>query len=100
MAAGGREILLTAIGGVLVVLNLMDARAAHREKYGEIKNQLPRGMRKFLHGRIKKALEKPGKGLIPSTIPSGLIVASSRFVLGAVVPCDADGGIGNGHRVL
>ena len=74
------KILLTAIGGVLVVLNLMDARAAHREKYGEIKNQLPRGMRKFLHGRIKKALENPGKGLIPSIILLGLIVASSEFL--------------------
>lgn len=74
------KILLTAIGGVLVALNLMDARAAHREKYGEIKNQLPRGVRKFLHGRIKRALENPGKGLIPSIILLGLIVASSEFL--------------------
>ena len=56
------KILLTAIGGVLVVLNLMDARAAHREKYGEIKNQLPRGMRKVLHGRIKRRLKTPVRG--------------------------------------
>ncbi len=74
------KILLTAIGTVLVVMNLMDARAAHREKYGEIKNQLPRGIRHFLHERIRRALEHPGHGLIPSIIILGLIVASSEFL--------------------
>ena len=74
------KLLLTVIGAVLVVMNLMDAWSAHREKYGQIKNQLPRGIRHFLHERIKRALEHPGRALVPSIILLGLIVASSEFL--------------------
>ncbi len=74
------KLLLTVIGGVLVALNLADAWAAHREKYGKIKNQLPRGLRHFLHERIKRALENPGRRLLPSIVVLGLIVASSEFL--------------------
>lgn len=74
------KLLLTVIGGALVALNLMDAWAAHREKYGRIKNQLPRGLRHFLHERIKRALEHPGRRLLPSIVVLGLIVAASEFL--------------------
>lgn len=74
------KLLLTVIGAVLVVMNLMDAWSAHREKYGQIKNQLPRGIRHFLHERIKRVLEHPGRALVPSIILLGLIVASSEFL--------------------
>ena len=74
------KLLLTAIGGVLIVLNLWDAWSARREKYGQIRNQLPRGVRHFLHERIKRALEHPGRGLIPSIVLLGLIVAASEFL--------------------
>lgn len=74
------KLLLTAIGGALVVLNVMDALAARREKYGDIKNQLPRGVRHFLHERIKRALEHPGRKLLPSIAALGIIVAASEFL--------------------
>lgn len=74
------KLLLTVIGAVLIVLNLMDAWSAHREKYGQIKNQLPRGIRHFLHERIKRALAHPSRALVPSVILLGLIVASSEFL--------------------
>lgn len=74
------KLLLTAIGAVLAALNLADAWAAHRERYGSIKNQLPRGVRRFLHGRIRRALDSPSRKLIPSVIALGLIVAASEFL--------------------
>jgi len=41
----------------IALLNVHDFFAAKKEKYGAIKNQLPRGLRKFNHDKIKQFLE-------------------------------------------
>ena len=74
------KVLLTAAGGALIVLNLLDARAAYRERYGEIRNQLPRGLRKFLNERIKAALQGSGAALAASVALLGVVVAVSEFL--------------------
>ena len=74
------KILLTVVGGVLIIVNLMDARAAYREQYGDIKNQLPRGLRKFLNEHIKRALRGSGAALLVSVVLLGIVVAASEFL--------------------
>jgi len=74
------KLLLTLVGGVLAVMNLMDAWAAHREKYGQIRNQLPRRLRQFLNDRIKATLENKKGALIFSVALLGVIVAASEFL--------------------
>ena len=74
------KLLLTVIGGVLIVLNLLDARNARRERYGKIKNQLPRGLRRFLNQRIRSALQGAGAALLASVALLGVIVAASEFL--------------------
>ncbi len=97
------KIMLTVIGGVLCVLNLMDAIAARREKYGEIRNQLPRGVRGFLHGRIKRGLE--GRVLLPSVVLLGVIVAASEFMCSgqiylATLTAGLEAGLAYGQNLL
>lgn len=74
------KLMLTAIGGVLIVLNLMDASAARRERYGDIKNQLPRRLRGFLNERIRRALRGNGVALAASVALLGVVVAASEFL--------------------
>ena len=74
------KILLTVVGGALIVLNLLDARAAYRERYGDIKNQLPRGLRKFLNEHIRNALRGRGAALLASVMLLGVVVAASEFL--------------------
>lgn len=74
------KLLLTIIGSVLIVLNLMDARAARMERYGNIKNQLPRGLRRFLNEHIRKALRGNGAALLGSVAGMGIVVAASEFL--------------------
>ena len=74
------RILLTAIGGGLIALNIMDAWAAHHEKYGQIKNQLPARLRGFLTRRIRGGLHGSGAILFLSVALLGVIVAASEFL--------------------
>ena len=74
------KLLLTVFGGLLVILNLMDAISARRAKYGEIRNQLPRGVRGFLHVAIKRTMDGSGKRIVVSAALLGLIVAASEFL--------------------
>ena len=74
------RLLLTAVGAALIVLNLMDARAALRARYGDIKNQLPRGLRRFLNERIRSALQGKGAALTASVAGLGVVVAASEFL--------------------
>lgn len=74
------KLLLTVVGGVLIVLNLCDAWSAWREKYGEIKNQLPRGLRGFLDRRIRSAMKGGGAPLTLSIAALGVVVASGEFL--------------------
>ncbi|MBQ8954676.1 MAG: hypothetical protein IJ048_11220 [Clostridia bacterium] len=74
------RLLLTAIGGVLIVLNVMDAWAARHEQYGRIKNQLPGRIRGFLNRRIKESLHGKGIMLALSVALLGVVVAASEFL--------------------
>ncbi len=72
--------LLTVVGVSLVAVNLHDAWRASRAEYGEIKNQLPRGLRAFLHRSMKRAMAEPGPRLALVAILLGLIVAATEFM--------------------
>lgn len=74
------KLLLTVLGGALVALNLWDAFSAHHQRYGQIKNQLPQGVRRFLHERMRGALEQPGRRLGLTVALVGFIVALSEFL--------------------
>ena len=75
------KLLLTVVGTILIVMNLMDAYHAQKSEYGRIKNQLPKGMRGFLHSTIKRIIaDGAGKKLVISAIALGAIVAASEFL--------------------
>jgi len=74
------KIALTALCAVLAALNLRDAWAAKRERYGEIKNQLPAGFRRFLHGRIERTVRGAGPWLGASVCALGVVVAGGEFL--------------------
>ncbi len=73
------KLFLSAYCIVLIVLNLSDAWAAHREAYGQVRNQLPRRVRGFLQSRIKDAMAAPGR-LLPAVVSLGALVAVSEFL--------------------
>ena len=73
------KIFLTAYSAVLIVFNLWDAYAAKREAYGQIRNQLPARLRRFLHKRIE-GIAASDKALIPAILLLGILVAVSEFL--------------------
>ena len=74
------KLLLTILGGLMVILNLMDAKSAMDAQYGRIKNQLPVGMRGFLHKKIKGMMAKASGRLVLTAVALGAIVAASEFL--------------------
>ena len=74
------KLLLTAVGGVLIALNIADAWAASRERYGSIRNQLPGRLRGFLNRHIKESLGGKGAALPLSVAVLGVVVAASEFL--------------------
>lgn len=72
------KILLTVLGGILIVLNLSDAYHAHFADYGKIRNQLPASLRGGLRNAIQKRLS--GKLLLPAAVVLGIIVAAGEFL--------------------
>jgi hypothetical protein len=74
------KLALTVMSLVLIALNLRDAWMARRERYGEIKNQLPVALRRGLTGRIRSALEKPFGPLTLIVIALGAVVAAGEFL--------------------
>lgn len=70
--------LLTGLGSAMIILNVSDAAAAYQEQYGKIRNQLPVGIRSFLHGKIKNVLN--GSFLMPAVMGLGVMVALSEFL--------------------
>ncbi len=73
------KIFLTVYSIVLIVLNLWDAYAVKREKYGQVRNQLPKGIRRFIHKRIE-GIAASRKALIPTILLLGILVAASEFL--------------------
>ena len=74
------KIALTALSAVLIALNLRDAFMARRERYGEIKNQLPLPLRKGLQARIRASLESPFGPLTLVAAALGALVAAGEFL--------------------
>ena len=74
------KIALTALSAVLILINLRDAWMARRERYGEIKNQLPAPVRRGLQARIRHVLEKPFGPMIMVVAALGVLVAAGEFL--------------------
>ncbi len=73
------KIFLTAYSAILILLNLWDAYAANREEYGQIRNQLPARLRRFLHHRIQ-GIAADSKAMVPALMLLGALVAVSEFL--------------------
>lgn len=72
------RILLTTIGGILMIGNVWDALQIRREQYGKIRNQLPLRLRRLLHRAIKAFSAR--RLLYPSAILLGFIVGLGEFL--------------------
>ena len=72
------RIVMTALGGALILLNLWDAWQARHERYGQIRNQLPTGLRGWLRRVIRALTAK--RLLVPSVIALGFVVALGEFL--------------------
>ena len=73
------KIFLTVYSAALIILNLWDACAAGREEYGQIRNQLPARLRRFLHHRIK-GIATDTRAMVPVMVLLGALVAASEFL--------------------
>jgi len=73
------KIVLTLISAFLIAINLRDARMAHREQYGDIRNQLPARLRRGLQSRIRSALDG-SKGSVILIAGLGVVVAAGEFL--------------------
>ena len=73
------KLFLTAYSALLILLNLWDALAARREAYGQIRNQLPARLRRFLHRRIGAVAANP-RAMVPALLLLGALVAASEFL--------------------
>lgn len=71
--------ILTVVSILLIALNIRDAIAAHRERYGEIRNQLPKGMRRFLHQRMQLSLGQK-RAVSGGIVLLGVLVAGGEFL--------------------
>lgn len=75
-----KEIFIV-FSAIIIFLNLNDFLKARKEKFGQIKNQLPRKVRRFNHNIIKSFLEnKSGKILIIISFVLGAVVSLGEFL--------------------
>jgi len=73
------KVVLTLISAVLIAINLRDAWMAHREQYGDIRNQLPVRLRRGLQSRIRGVLDgSKGSALLIAGL--GIVVAAGEFL--------------------
>lgn len=70
--------LLTAMGAALIALNISDAVHARRGDLGNIKNQLPGGLRGGLRRLITRLADS--RALIPAAAVLGFLVAGGEFL--------------------
>lgn len=71
-------LLLLILG--LVLLNFWDMLAAKKEKYQNIKVQLPRFLRRINHGLIKKLETIPLKWAMPVVFGLGILISAGEFL--------------------
>lgn len=74
------QIIMTLIGAVLIIVNLLDAFHAHQERYGQIRNQLPAFLRQGIRGVIQRSLASAGGWLWLIVLALGMIVAAGEFL--------------------
>lgn len=72
--------VVTVIGAVLIVMNLMDAFHARSKQYGSIRNQLPASLRGRIRRMIQHSLSHPGKAMALSALSLGMLVAAGEFL--------------------
>ncbi|MBU3092389.1 hypothetical protein K2F40_13040 [Clostridium sp. CM028] len=66
---------------IIIYLNVNDFLKARKEKFGQIKNQLPRKVRRFNHNVIKRFLEnKSGKILVIISFLLGVVISLGEFL--------------------
>lgn len=75
------KILVILFSAIIIYLNLNDFFKARKEKFGEIKNQLPKNVRRLNHNIIKNFLEnKNGKILIIISFVLGVVISLGEFL--------------------
>ena len=74
------KLILTGVGGILIILNITDAWAASHERYGNIRNQLPGRLRGFLNRYIRDSFRGKGVVLMISVVVLSIVVAASEFL--------------------
>ncbi len=74
------RLLMTAIGILLIVWNIMDAIHTREEQYGRVRNQLPAGLRGKLRRLIQRWAGIRGAGLIWMAILLGAVIAAGEFL--------------------
>ncbi len=72
------KIGLSALAGLLIVLNLLDAWRAHRGDYGKVRNQLPSGLRQRLQALIKHMAGSPH--VLLAVVLLGVLVSLGEFL--------------------
>lgn len=77
---GAVRLAATAVSAVLVVLNLMDAASALRERYGAVRNQLPARLRGGLSRCIRRAVRSHPGGLLLAVAGAGALVSLGEFM--------------------
>ena len=70
--------LLTILGGGFAAMNIADAVHIRRDEIGKVRNQLPAGIRGFLHRKIKAVLN--GRFLLFAVVILGAVVAMGEFL--------------------
>ncbi len=74
------RIVMTIAGGILIVMNLLDAVNARAQKYGRIRNQLPSALRKRLRSFIQGFTGKGGLWMGIAAVLIGAVVAGGEFL--------------------
>lgn len=75
------KVLLIIIFGGLAVMNFLDFLAAKSEKYGNIRMQLPTGLRKFNHKLIKRLTDVKNEGwLLLICFGLGVLISAGEFL--------------------
>ena len=73
--------IFVLFASIIIYLNLNDFFKARKEKFGQVKNQLPKKLRRFNHNVITKSLEnKSGKVLIIISFILGGIISVGEFL--------------------
>lgn len=74
------RIVLTVLGGVMIILNLWDALQARRGEFGKVRNQLPKGLRRVLHSAIGHVNGGKAGHILPAVCLLGALVAGGEFL--------------------